>query len=79
MIERNAAFDRNNSACLAETSEDQTGLEVWRHWRDREPVYEMTMFWRDDDMTVSMSRDELKRLGETLVRLANATFLEPAP
>lgn len=77
-INGNAVFDKNGSACLRETSEECTGLEVYRHWHDREPVYDMTMFWRDDDMTVSLSRQQLEALGNALVRLANDIFLEPA-
>jgi hypothetical protein len=80
MIERTPAFDRYNVARLGEISGDDCQMmELQRVWENREPRYRLTVFWRDEDMTYPMSRDELKRLGETLVRLANATFLEPAP
>jgi hypothetical protein len=77
-INENAAFDKNNAACLQETSDDHVGLELYRCWRNREIFYDLTMFFRDDDMTVTVSREELKKLGRTLIRLADATFLEPA-
>jgi hypothetical protein len=79
MINANAAFDKNGTAALGEHPEEAEAIELFHHWRDRNAVYDLTIFRRIDDLTFSMSREELKALGHALVRLADATFLEPSP
>jgi hypothetical protein len=79
MVNAQAAFDRHGTAHLQDTGPDDVGLELYRRWRDPNPIYDLTMFWRDDDTTLQLTRAELEALGHALVRLANEPFPGPSP
>ncbi len=71
MVYAHAIFNKSNVAHLAD--KDEGSLELSRR---RSDIYELTIFWRTEDISFEMSKAELKALGQALVRLSEVTFID---
>jgi tryptophan synthase beta subunit len=71
-IHANAVFDKHMVAHLGDY-DGESSLELHRRCAE---TYELTVYWRREDLTFCMTRAQLKSLGQALVRLADVQFID---